>query len=280
LKKQKSVLLRKPSPLPSGKDIYILSFSGGKDSTAMLLYLLKEKGLRPYVVFCNTSNETQDTYQYIDYVSALIESWGFSPIIKLKGEFSFYSLAKYKKRFPSIKARFCTEVLKILPQMLWIEDQGLEIPIIVTGIRREESFARLKRQEWELSSRVYGQRLWNPIIERSAKEIFDIHKKYGVEINTMYQRGFKRVGCFPCVNIGRYELILLDNFYPERVAEIAQQEKKLGSTYFHPRRPGKIWGIDDHILWAKRSSPNLIQLKLFPDEEEKFCAYAGLGVCK
>ncbi len=261
-------------------ETYILSFSGGKDSTAMLIYLLKEKGLRPYVVFCDTSNETQDTYQYIDYVSDLIESWGFPPIIRLKGEYTFLSLAKYKKRFPSIKARFCTEILKILPQMRWIEEQGLENPIIVSGIRREESFARHKRQEWEFSSRVYGQRLWNPIIEWSVKEVFDIHKKYGVEINPMYRLGFKRVGCFPCVNIGRYELILLDNFYQERVAEIARQEKELESTYFHPRRPGKIWGIYDHILWAKRSTPNLTQLKLFPDEEEKFCAYAGLGVCE
>ena len=277
-------------------DIYILSFSGGKDSAATLLYLLKEKRLRPHVVFCDTGNETPETYRYVDYISGLIESWGHPPIIKLKGEYDFYSLAKKKKRFPSIKARFCTEWLKIVPKLRWVEEQGLENYVMVSGIRRAESRARSTRQEWEISTKVYGQVLWNPIIDWSAKEVFAIHEKYGVEPNPMYKMGFKRVGCFPCCNAGRLELLLLDKYYPERIQEIARQEQETGHSYFAPRRKefyfqpqyilgriffflsqrGIVWKIDEHIEWAKKERGGQQTLPM----EFNVCAYAELGLCE
>lgn len=190
---------------------------------------------------------------------------GYPPIIKLKGEYTFYSLAKKKQRFPSIKARFCTEMLKIVPKMRWMQDNGLEDAILAMGIRREESMARTKRKEWERSKRIYGEQLiWNPLIEWGADEVFAIHKKYKVEPNPMYKMGFRRVGCFPCVNSGRLELKLLAKYYPWRIEEIARWEEELNSTYLAPRRKGRIWKIKEHILWAKRSSPDKTQIPFIP----------------
>lgn len=260
---------------------YILSFSGGKDSTAALIYLLKEKGLdNLQVVFCDTVNESPDTYRYIDYISGLLESWGHPPIIKLQGEFSFFSLAKKKHRFPSIKARFCTEWLKIIPICRWIEEQEFEKdPILVMGIRKEESPARSNRKEWETSERVFGQTLWNPLIDWTAEQVFDIHRLYCVDINPMYKLGFKRVGCFPCVNAGRLELTLLAKHYPERIDEIARWEKELDRTYFAPRKKDAVYhGVRWHVFWALRSDPHMSPQPLFG--EEKLCAYADLGVCE
>lgn len=261
--------------------IFILCYSGGKDSTAAVVYLLKERRLKNVlVVFCDTGNESPDTYQYIDYISTLLVSWGHPPIITLQGEYSFYSLAKKKKRFPSIKARFCTEWLKIVPKCRWIEEQEFEKdPILVMGIRKEESPARSSRQEWENSTRVFGQTLWNPLIDWTVEQVFDIHRRYGVEINPMYRLGFKRVGCFPCVNAGRLELKLLEKHYPERIDEIERWEKELGRTYFAPRKKDGVYhGVRWHVLWALRSDPHMSPLPLF--EEEKLCAYADLGVCE
>ena len=258
---------------------YILSFSGGKDSTATLIYLIKERKLKLHVVFCDTFNESPETYRYVDYISGLLEEWGHPPIIKLAGEYSFYSLAAKKQRFPSTKARFCTGMLKIVPKMRWIQDQEFKTdPIVVLGIRKDESHARSKRQEWEFSNRVYGQWLWSPIIDWNVKQVFAIHKKYGVEINPMYKKGFKRVGCFPCVNCGRNELILLAKHYPERVEEIDRWEKELGSTYLAPRRKGVIWKIKEQIRWAKKDSQTAEQGLLFPDAT--LCSYAALGICE
>jgi 3'-phosphoadenosine 5'-phosphosulfate sulfotransferase (PAPS reductase)/FAD synthetase len=262
-------------------DHHILSFSGGKDSTATLLYLLKEKGLHPHVLFCDTGNETPETYQYVDYISRLIERWGYPPIIRLKGEDDFYSLAKKKQRFPSIKARFCTEWLKIVPFLRWLEEQAFSDDcVIVTGIRKTESKARSKRQEFE-ESKIYGRPQWNPIVAWSIAEVFAIHEKYGVDINPMYKKGVKRVGCFPCCNAGRLELILLAKHYPERVKEIGQWEHEMGRTYFAPRCYTKsnepvVWGIEKHVAWAKRELNGQQSLPM----DMSVCAYAELGLCE
>lgn len=275
---------------------YILSFSGGKDSTATLLYLLKEKGLRPHVIFCDTGNETPETYRYVDYISGLIESWGHPPIIKLCGEYNFYSLAKKKHRFPSIKARFCTEWLKIVPFLRWLEAQPFaDDCVIITGIRRSESRNRSNRQEWEQSN-MYGRIQWNPAVTWSAKEVFAIHEKYGVEPNPMYKMGFKRVGCFPCCSAGRLELLLLDKYYPERIKEIARQEKETKHSYLAPRKKelflqpwyigkefiitlscrGIIWDFSKHLQWAKKEMNGQQSLPI----KAQICAYADLGLCE
>jgi 3'-phosphoadenosine 5'-phosphosulfate sulfotransferase (PAPS reductase)/FAD synthetase len=59
--------------------INVLSFSGGKDSTATLIHLIKVLGIVPIVVFCDTGNESKITHDYIDYVSELLKSWGGLP---------------------------------------------------------------------------------------------------------------------------------------------------------------------------------------------------------
>jgi len=48
---------------------YIVSYSGGKDSTALLLYALnnfKKKDI--IVLFCDTGWESWMTYEYIEYI--------------------------------------------------------------------------------------------------------------------------------------------------------------------------------------------------------------------
>ncbi|MCK5012205.1 MAG: phosphoadenosine phosphosulfate reductase family protein [Candidatus Omnitrophica bacterium] len=267
------------------KHQYVLCFSGGKDSTATLLYLIKEKNIVPIVTFQDTGNESKDTYAYIDYISGLLNGWTGTEVIKLKGEYDFFSLAIKKKRFPSMKARFCTEWLKIVPFLRWLEEQPYaDDCTIITGIRAAESKARSKRKEHEDKS-TYGRPLWNPIITWSAAEVFAIHKKYRIDINPLYKKGLKRVGCFPCVNAGRNELIVLARHYPDRIAEIREVEKQTGLSYLPRRKFNKItgeaivWTIDQHVAWALKTLDGQMELGTIK-QESTICAYAGLGVCE
>lgn len=264
---------------------YVLSFSGGKDSTATLIYLIKELGIVPIVTFQDTGNESKDTYEYIQHVSNLLKEWTGTEIITLKGEYDFFALAEKKKRAPSMKARFCTEWLKIVPFLRWIEEQPFaDNCTIITGIRAEESKARSKRKEHEPES-TYGRPLWNPLIKWTVKEVFEIHKKYNVDVNPLYKKGLKRVGCFPCVNAGRIELIAIERHYPERIKEIREWEKKTGLSYLprrkFDRRTGEplIWTIDQHIAWALGEEKGQMELGTIK-QDGKLCAYAGLGVCE
>jgi 3'-phosphoadenosine 5'-phosphosulfate sulfotransferase (PAPS reductase)/FAD synthetase len=93
----------------------IIQVSGGKDSTATLLWAI-EKGLTFQAVFCDTGWEAEETYQYLNDLETALNI----EIIRLKPKLDFVQLAKKKKRFPSTKARFCTVELKIVPFIDWL----------------------------------------------------------------------------------------------------------------------------------------------------------------
>lgn len=84
---------------------YIVSFSGGKDSTAMLLMML-EKGLQiDDIVFMDTGVEFPEMYEHIEKVEKYINH----KVTRLKAEKSFeYMLLEYEKRKVRIKDKKVT----------------------------------------------------------------------------------------------------------------------------------------------------------------------------
>lgn len=74
---------------------YIVSFSGGKDSTAMLLMML-EKGMQvDDIVFMDTGVEFPEMYEHIEKVETYINR----KITKLKADETFeFMLLHYEKK--------------------------------------------------------------------------------------------------------------------------------------------------------------------------------------
>lgn len=58
------------------QDYYVVSFSGGKDSTAMLLRLLELGEQIDEVVFCDTYKEYPQMYRHIEKVKKIVEDAG------------------------------------------------------------------------------------------------------------------------------------------------------------------------------------------------------------
>ena len=76
---------------PLDYDIYHLGVSGGKDSTAAMLWLVYESGWptsRMIVTFCDTDNEDSLTYNYLALLSERV-----FPIETVYPELGFYELA-------------------------------------------------------------------------------------------------------------------------------------------------------------------------------------------
>lgn len=123
----------------------LIQFSGGKDSTASLIWAVKESGFKKeniIAVFCDTGFENEKTYKYIFEIK---EKLGIKLLIlKSKKYNDFFDLAEKKKRFPSLRARFCTEELKAKPMIDYILDFVKEHILIVQGIRADESETRSK----------------------------------------------------------------------------------------------------------------------------------------
>lgn len=305
-----------------GQPYNVVSVSGGKDSTALLLLAIERKTTNIIVVFADTGNEHPITYEYIDYLEQALgikiqrvkanftqqiikkrkfveEKWfdslvystlgywqiteddkqwvapkkGFSPdqaqeiieralVVMQPTNNPFLDLCIWKNRFPSTKARFCSEELKknpIMDQVIYPALEGNEDVISWMGVRADESEsrARLTENEYVMTSST-GAELWNhrPILQWSAQDCFDMHKRHGIKHNPLYEQGMGRVGCMPCIHARKAELLEIAKRFPaeiERIAEwesiVAQVSKHQSATFFTSDQRGH--GIHALVEWAK-----------------------------
>ena len=251
--------------------LYHVGVSGGKDSTAALLFMVYESGIDKSQInatFCDTGNETDETYAHVKMLSDKVH-----PIETITPPLDFYELAKHKRRFPSTRARFCTQELKIFPTQKHIfnlRDLGHTV-VAVSGVRAQESAERAKLPEREFSM-LFACDLWRPLLHWSIKDVWYIHKKYNISPNPMYAMGAMRVGCAPCINSRKSEIRMMARNFPERIERIKELENNFpnqnGFSSFFPRlkkpeqyrsreittKDGnvlKVPTIDDVVKWSR-----------------------------
>ena len=224
---------------------YILSFSGGKDSVASWLYLRWELGLDVEPVYAETGHEAPDTYRYLEYLEERL-----GPITRVQGTMqqlretlpdsplTMLSLAQHKGRFPSAMARFCTTELKLVPMKRHLLARRAEEPaarfVMVSGLRREESRRRAQIENARGLDDFMGVERWLPLLDWTAAEVFEAHRRHGVAPNPLYQEGMARVGCFPCIFARKDELLQIARRRPEAFDRLAHMEAVVGRTFFGP----------------------------------------------
>lgn len=307
----------------------IVSMSGGKDSTATALLAI-ERDVDPTLAFSDTGHEHPSTYEYVGYLE---QKLGIK-IHKCKADFSkdierkrqvvqtkwrkdgvseekieralavlqptgnpFLDLCLWKGRFPSTMARFCTEHLKIIPfnqQILFpaIEKYG-DVETWV-GVRADESAARAKLPEREMDDT--GAEIVRPILKWTVEDVFEMHKKHGVEPNPLYKQGMGRVGCMPCVSCGKEELRQIGMRFPEEIDRVSEWEaivkeaSKQGAATFFTLRAKEVEGLtrEEHerlasikakVEWAKTSRGGN-QYDLISVHEEPAMCHSVYGLCE
>lgn len=208
----------------SDKTVWHVGVSGGKDSAAALLWMVRESGIDPSRIrasFCDIGNDHPWTLEHVQLLSEKVH-----PIETITPELNFFDLALKKKRFPSTKARFCTEHLKIHPTQDHIQSirrEGLE-PIAVSGVRGDESTERGKLEEWDYSGTLLCVS-WRPLIRWTLPDVLAIHKRHGILMNPLYGIGAERVGCWPCIMSRKKEIRTIALKFPERIDEIRTAER-------------------------------------------------------
>ena len=184
----------------------VCSVSGGKDSTAMALYLTRDLGLTDVrFVFADTGWEHPDTYVYIREV--LTPLLGHIEWVGYPG--GMVAMVEKKEMFPNRLRRFCTDELKMQPIRKFIAQVQDEVGDVVSaaGVRGAESAARAKMPEWEWSDGLDCE-VWRPLIAWSEQDVIDQHTGHGVAPNPLYLRGsgVNRVGCWPCIHSRKAEI--------------------------------------------------------------------------
>lgn len=304
-------------------EVNYCGLSGGKDSTATALWLIHESGVPRDTVrftFCDTGNEHRFVYEHIAMLSQRFESWGCAPVVTLKPERDFLELAKWKKRFPSRKARFCTQFLKVIPTRedvtaLIRSDHDVTVH---SGVRAAESADRAKLVERGFDD-MFGCTVNRPLLRKTLADVIAMHERYSVPLNQLYGYGFTRVGCFPCINSNKREIRLISIHFPDRIDSLRENEHAVRTvqngwngttgkynesgngiaTFYHRKtvperfrsltvqtRKGamKVATIDDVVLWSHTGKRAIerqpVLFEDFYDDDKTLVCPSGAGMCE
>lgn len=221
-------------------------------------------------------------------VADLWKTDGFAETKGLDGNavLTFERMIELKKRPPSRKVQFCTSILKLAPQKRWMraafgvggEYAGEDFERY-TGVRRSESEARKNYPEREWDD-YFDCWLNHPVVALSKEECFAGAVARGEEINPLYSMGFGRVGCAPCVNSGKEDILNWVLRRPEMIEKIRRWESRTGYTYFPPMIPGlrtPTNNIDQVVEWAQTSRGG--RQSMFPILHEREACESRYGLC-
>lgn len=213
----------------------LIGLSGGKDSTALWGWAFNESGYDPKTivgVFTDVVNEYDETYQQIKTLDAYGQARGSQPVVWLQTE-GFLNLALRKKRFPSARARFCTEELKIKPLKKYVDGLKEKYDIVShSGVRRTESTERSLMEEWA-SGGLLDCKIRRPLLDWTISDVWTAHKKYGLPINPLYFTGRKRVGCKLCCMSNKQDVRITVKTKPETINQYRAWENIVGAKYEH-----------------------------------------------
>ena len=205
----------------------IVCFSGGKDSTALILWA-KENLDSFQTIFCDTGWEDQITYDYIDYINKILLN-GELIILKSEKYQGFADLAIKKRMIPQQNLRYCTTELKIIPTKAYINQ--FENVHLYNGIRAEESPKRAKMDE-NIFDDYFNCWVHRPLLKWTTKQVFNIQTKYNIKPNPLYKMGMSRVGCMPCIMSNHKEIKAIIKNKPEVIEKIKDLENKVGNSFF------------------------------------------------
>ncbi len=211
----------------------------------------------------------------------------------------YLDLCLWKGRFPARRSQFCTQHLKTLPlveyQLGLIERGECEAVWSWQGVRLDESDARKSRLQGSgacvKAFEVVGGGLFNyrPILRWSAADVFEAAALYGLKPNPLYVQGMTRVGCMPCINANKDEILEISKRFPHHIERIAMWEQRVSmaskrqeaSFFPDPHRDAHLnkRGIRNVVEWSKTQRGGKLMDWIRISEEPKACESA-YGLCE
>jgi len=191
---------------------HILSLSGGKDSTALAIYM-RDKVPEMEYAFCDTGKELKETYEFLQKIEGFLGK----PIVFLNSERDFdHWLEIYSGFLPSPKVRWCTKQLKIIPFEEFVGDDTVYSYI---GIRADEN------REGYISKKPNIIPVY-PFKEDGIglQEVRRILDESGIGYPDYY-KWRTRSGCYSCFFQRKAEWIGLEKEHPDLFEKAKKYEK-------------------------------------------------------
>ncbi len=200
---------------------HILNLSGGKDSTALVVYMRDRVPDMEYL-FCDTGKELPETHDYLNKIEAYLGK----PIIRLNADYSFDHFIKlYSGFLPSAQARWCTRMLKIKPFEKYVGD---DVIYSYVGIRADENREGYISQKPNITP-------FFPFKEDGIvkEDVFRILEESGLGVHEYY-KWRTRSGCYFCFFQRKAEWVGLLENHPdlfEKAKEYEKAETPTGERY-------------------------------------------------
>lgn len=199
---------------PAEKPVrHILSLSGGKDSTALAIYM-RDRIKEMEYVFCDTGEELPETKEYLDKLEVFLGK----EINRLNPDrpFSHY-LQVYNGVLPDARTRWCTRKLKIEPFEKFVKDN---LCYSYVGIRADEA-----HRKGYISTKPNILARY-PFIEDNIieKDVFRILDESGLGLPKYYEWR-SRSGCYFCFFQRRIEWVGLLENHPDFYIKAMNFEK-------------------------------------------------------
>jgi len=206
----------------AGNQFHVVSFSGGKDSTAMLLMMI-ERGVRvDQVVFCDTTKEFPAIYDHIERVKKMISPIRITTaVFDYDYYFSEHMFTKGKRTgergygWPFFGSRWCTgEKISALKKAM------LPHSTEFIGIAADE-YWRTKKASYK------GRDVRFPLVEWGITEAMALAycQSRGLTFGGLYGKK-KRVSCWCCPLQGIGDLRTLHNDFPDLWARLKVMDEK------------------------------------------------------
>lgn len=259
---------------PEGQKVrHILCLSGGKDSTALALYM-RDKVPEMEYAFADTGEELPETYEYL----ALLEAQLNRKIERLNPDRPFqHFLDMWNNMLPDARTRWCTRVLKIKPFEDFVGD---DLVYSYVGIRGDEN----------RSGYISSKPNIIPILPfkddgLGYEDVMRILNDSGLGLPKYYEWR-SRSGCYFCFYQQRNEWVGLKERHPDLFEKAKAFEKfneETGKRYTwnqkesleelsEPERVAKIMAdFNERKSLGRKSNPSLIDLLGEEDDSETGC---------
>ena len=194
---------------------HICGISGGKDSSALAVYL-RDKVPDMEYFFCDTGAELPETYEYLTRLQVILGQ----EIVRLNAHRGFdHWFEVFRGTLPSPQMRWCTRNMKIKPIEEWI---GETPAISYVAIRADES-----NRKGYISTKPNIQTRF-PFVEDGIDHngVIQILADAGVGLPAYYEWR-TRSGCYFCFYQRKAEWIGLAERYPELFERAVAIERKV-----------------------------------------------------
>ena len=220
---------------PATAQVIFVNHSGGKDSQAMLNYLVQQ-GHGPKIVVIHADLGEMEHEPMLPWITSIAHGL---PVHNIVPPRDFFTVVRDAGRFPAGLHKFCSGRLKTEPLNKFIvdymESRGLTHALTAVGIRHSEGGSRKHATEFhraacDAPTKNRNVTQWNPILKWSVEDVFSCIASHNQKPHAVYARGWSRLSCTLCVYASKDDHKRARAERPELFAKFVQLEADLGKS--------------------------------------------------